>query len=95
MGAFSRGVEDCRVLSRFYAHYFVIFSGYCEFGHAEGTGVVSLARENTVVGQHGWFVEYFFASFVRALKFFFMIMPVENLNVNRLLYVLFIEYSNI
>ena len=85
MDAFGWGVKDGWVLGWFDACYFVVFGGYCEFGHAVGTGVMSLAWENAVVGYYRWLVECFFAALVGTLEFFFMLVPVENLHVNRLL----------
>ena len=83
MRAFGWAVEDDGVFGWFYAEYSFVGGYECQFGHAVGTGVVGLAWDDAGVSYHCRFIECFFASFVGAFKFFFMVVP-EKLHANRL-----------
>jgi hypothetical protein len=79
VGAFCRRIENCPVLSWFYLENFIFFSDERKFAHTVWAGVVGFTRDDAVVSYHCGFVEYFFASLVRALEFIFVLVPVENL----------------
>lgn len=75
MGAFSGGIENFGVLFGADFDDFGFFSYDLEAGHAEGAGVVHLTRYNGVVRNYGWLIEVFFAAFVGATEFFFVVVP--------------------
>ena len=82
MRTFGWAVKDGGIFRGAHLENLGFFGDKCELAHAVGAGEMGLSRYRGCISYDSRLIEYFFASFVRALQLW--LLPVEERHVIRL-----------